>query len=95
MGGEFSDNQMFIYYYEELKEDPQKLYNKICAFLEIQPIKIEGIEKVINKGKTDKLSVEYEDIMVKANYKYIEKFAKNYPNKYSLAWLEKYRYYDK
>lgn len=90
----FDEQQILVYYYEELTEDPQKLYNKICKFLEIQPVRIEGIEKVINKGKVDKISMEYEKNIVKVNYKYIEKFAKNYPNQYSLAWLEKYRDYD-
>lgn len=87
----FNKNQILIYYYDELKENPQQLYNKICVFLEIEPMKLEGIEKVVNKGKIDEIPVAYKKILIELNYKYIVKFAENYPNKYTLAWVDKYK----
>lgn len=90
----FNDEQILVYYFDELKEDPQKLFNKICGFLEITPVEIENITQKVNEGIVSKCPPEYEKIMVSVQYKYIEKFAKNYPNQYSLAWLEKYRDYE-
>lgn len=87
----FPKEQILIYYFEELEENPQKLFNKICTFLEIQPMEIENIKKKRNKGIVEEIPAEYEKELIKLNYKNIEEFAKNYPNKYSLAWLKKYK----
>lgn len=89
----FDSHQIFIYYYEELQDDPQKLYSRICAFLEIEPIDIENVEQVYAKGVMDKISNEYKKELIQLNYGHIKKFAENYPNQYSLAWVEKYKDY--
>lgn len=85
----FPKEQILIYYFDELQEDPQKLFNKICQFLEIEPIEIDGINKKVNKGIVEEIPAEYEKELIRLNYKYIEDFAKEYPNEYSLAWLER------
>lgn len=90
-GGEFTENQILIYYYEELKGNPQKLYNKICRFLEIKPVETSIVNRAINKGIEEKIPEMYKQELVERLYPYIEKFAKSNPNKYSLAWLEKYK----
>lgn len=90
----FPKEQILIYYFDELQENPQKLFNRICEFLEIEPIEIENIDKKVNKGIVEEIPAEYEQELIKLNYKYIEEFAQAYPNKYSLAWLEKYKDYE-
>lgn len=87
----FGEQQIFIYYFEELQENPQALYGRICEFLEIQALKLEKVNKKFNKGIVEKIPSQYEKILIDKNYKNIEQFAKAYPNKYSLAWLAKYK----
>lgn len=85
----FDEEQIFIYYFEELQANPQVLYNRICDFLQLTPMSVERINKVFNKGIVEEIPVEYEKILINMNYTNIEKFAKTYPNKYSLAWFER------
>lgn len=89
----FDKNQILVYYYDELKENPQQLYNKICGFLAIEPMQIDEVASVVNKGKADEIPIAYKKTLVVLNYKYIEKLAKYYPNPYTLAWVEKYKDY--
>lgn len=93
-GRYFPRSQMLIYYFEELQESPQQLFNRIAEFLKITPMKTESVSKNPNKGIVEEIPVEYEKELVQLNYKHIEDFAKEYPNKYSLAWLEKYKDYE-
>ncbi len=83
----FADEQILIYYYDELKENPQKLYDKICDFLGINKTEVKNINRVINKGVGEEIPEECYKILAKTRRKYIEDFAENYPNEYSLKWL--------
>ncbi len=88
----FDDEQILIYYYDELKANPQKLYYKICDFLSIERIKIEGIEKPQYKGIVEEIPEKYLKEIIKVNSKYIEDFAEKYPNEFSLKWLQSIKY---
>ncbi len=82
----FDDEQILIYYYDELKENPQKLYNKICDFLGLKKVEIKNINKVINKGVGEEIPEEYYKILVNTRQKYVEDFAEKYPNNFSIKW---------
>lgn len=87
----FDDEQILIYYYDELKENPQKLYNKICDFLGIKQVEIENINEVVFEGVKEEIPFKYKEMLIEINSKYIEELVKYYPNKYSLKWLESIR----
>ncbi len=87
----FDEDHLMIYYYDELVEDPQLLYSKICDFLKIGHIKLENINQKFNKGIAQQIPSEYENVLIDLNYKYIKDLASNYPNKYSKQWLNKYK----
>ncbi len=91
----FDNEQILIYYYDELKERPQQLFNKICDFLEIKAIEIENINEVVFKGGQEELPLKYKKMIVESQAQHnIETFAKEFSNKYSLKWLDELRVKD-
>ncbi len=84
----FDDEQILIYYYDELKENPQKLYDKVCDFLGLQQVEIKNINKKVNKGVGEEIPEEYYKILVNTRRKYVEDFAEKYPSGYSEKWLD-------
>lgn len=90
--GKFFDNEkIMIFYYEELLDNPQLLFDKICRFLDIETLELENVNDIVNPGVKNEISKKYQNILVNSNYEFIKKFSSNYPNKYSLGWLEKYK----
>lgn len=87
----FNADQILVYYFDELKENPQQLYDKICNFLGLPLFELATVKKVVNKGAIGKPTHQQRKTIIDAQYPYIEKFAKHYPNEYSLRWLERYR----
>ncbi len=91
----FDNEQILVYYYDELKENPQQLFNKICSFLEIKTVEIENINRIVFKGGQEELPQKYKKMIVDSQAKYnIETFVKEFPNKYSLKWLKQLRVQD-
>lgn len=87
----FDKDQIMIFYYDELLEDSNLLFNRICDFLNIEPIQIDNLDKKYNKGIIQEIPDNYRDILIELNYQFIEKFASNYPNKYNINWLARYK----
>lgn len=87
----FDAEQILVYYFEEIKENPQQLYQKICTFLELPAFEPTNLTQIVNQGIREKPTLSQQQAMISSQYAYIEKFAKHYPNDYSLRWLAKYR----
>jgi len=87
----FDDEHLFVFHYDELQEEPQILFDKICDFLNIPRQLINDISIKINETIDHKIPEIYLNELIDLNYNYIEDYAKNHPNKYSQRWLNRYR----
>lgn len=87
----FSKNNVFVFYYEELQENPQELLDRICDFLTIPREQIPDIATKRNTGITEPIPTVYLNELVRLNYPFIEKLNSQYPNQHTEKWLQKYK----
>lgn len=89
----FDKDQVLIFYYDELKQNPQLLMDRICHFLDIETFELNNPKKKYNEGIIQEIPEKYRRILVDMNYGFIENLSIKYPSKYSSEWLEKHKQY--
>lgn len=85
----FSKDNILVYHFDELKNDPESLFNKICDFLNVEKISVPGLKAKHKKGLEHPIPQEYLDILVELNIDFIKKYS-TFENHYSKLWLKKY-----
>ncbi len=87
----FPKENIFVFFYEELLENPNLLLNQICAFLKIESIDIgKAAHERVNKGIDVNLPDKYLDLLVQSNWQYLEKMPAYFSKPYPKQWLDKY-----
>lgn len=87
----FGEEKVFVFFFDELKEAPQELMNKICLFLNIQPIKIDNLSRKVNEGVKEVISPDYLNALIDLNYPFLEKMEDYFQNEYVDRWMNKYK----
>lgn len=87
----FPPEQTLIFYYEELQENPQLLFDKVCDFLKISRHRLSNIDKKRNSGIRENIPDSFLKELAILNYPFIERFSKNHPTPYADRWREKYK----
>lgn len=84
----FGEN-IFIYYFDQLEANPQRLFNDICCFLNISKKQIKSISEKHNVANNPIYKPEYFEISSHMNLNYIEATHKIFNNRYTSMWLQR------
>ena len=88
----FPQKNIFVFFYEELLNDPSRLLNDLCIFLGIDVVDIgKAAEERVNKGIELDLPPKCLNLLINMNLPYLEKMPSFFSKKYPKEWLEKYK----
>lgn len=86
----FSEENIFVFFYEELMYEPEVLFKNICIFLNIKPHLSQRVTTKINKGIPQDIPLEYKEELIRLNYDFIVKMVDYFNSPYPITWLQKY-----
>jgi hypothetical protein len=88
----FPSNNIFIFFYEQLLDDPAKLFDDLCSFLKIDLIDIGSDSKEkVNKGMELEIPEKYLTRLIELNLDYLKKMPNYFTQNYPQEWLKKYQ----
>lgn len=83
----FKTENVFVYYYEEIKSDPKALYLKICQFFNLSTDNPPELSKKVNEGLKDKMPNDILEYLKEKNKSNIQAFYQTYPNDFTKEWV--------
>lgn len=86
----FSEKQMFIGFYDDIVQSPEKLFSSILQFLEVHPIEIDkcpGLYRKINASREKEMPLEIRYYLAKKYRKQIEQLS-HLVGSHALSWLK-------
>ena len=86
----FYGENVFVFFFEQISEDPVGLLNEICDFLGCT--RLEGINATekVNEGLAEGLPAYYRDALFDLNRCYLEEMVDFFPEHYPHDWVERY-----
>lgn len=86
----YDPSQIFLYYYEELRENPQLLFDRICDFLELEKMPIPELKNTVNEGHKHELPPSIKALFLEKNLGFLDKMIPFFDSPYPRMWKEKY-----
>lgn len=84
----FPEENVFVFFYEELLEDPNKLINNVCEFLNIKRIEFKETAKKVNPGVKQEIPDNFRKLLIDLNYPFMIKMPEYFESEYPVQWLE-------
>jgi hypothetical protein len=87
----FDEEQIFIGFYDQIKENPSDLLNNIILFLNLESYNNSFerfLHKSINSREYPKIPTHFENYLTNKYFHEIKKIHKKFDNKYTAGWLE-------
>jgi len=88
----FKSDNILIYFFEELKTDPIRLFLKICNFLGINEpcVNIKSLMKIVNKGIAGDVPSFFIKYLLSKNFHHYIEMNNYFSEKYPKEWYSKY-----
>lgn len=86
----FPKENILIYFYEELVDDPEDLLKRICNFIGVSEIESKESSRKYNEGIEYKLPDKYLTDLIELNKENLVQIANYFDQKWPQFWLEKY-----
>jgi hypothetical protein len=84
----FSENNVFVFFYEELLDNPHKLINDVCDFLNIKQLEFRTAAAKVNPGIKQEIPVHFKKLLIDLNYPFMIKMPEYFKSKYPEQWLK-------
>jgi len=84
----FPEENVLVFFYEELLDDPQKLLRKICDFLNIGPILFRHAAKKVNPGVKQEVPDSFKKQLAELNCPFMVKMPEYFESEYPVQWLK-------
>jgi len=84
----FPEENVLVFFYEELLDDPNKLLNNICNFLKIKPIEFKEATRKVNPGVKQEIPVYFKQQLIDLNYPFMVKMPEYFESEYPAQWLK-------
>lgn len=88
----FGSEQIFVGFFEQIKEEPEVLLSSLCSFLNINPSLIDRSDDLYtpkNKGHYNQIPLEVEQRLSKLFLSEIQDLHRRFDNTYTCQWLER------
>lgn len=86
----FGDDQVLVFFFEELQDHPDRLMDRICDFLGIDRITLHEVGRKVNAGLAADIPSQVLKFLVDVNYPFIENMQDYFDNTYVKSWADKY-----
>lgn len=90
----FPEEQIFIYYYEELEADSRRLFERICTFLGLEYIPNDYVSQRINPGLAFQMPPVVRDFLFDLNKENLRQMTEYFDSPFPHLWWEKYSSYE-
>ena len=83
-------NNVMIFFYEELNEDPESLYKRICDFIGVRAVELPEVKTVHNEGVKMEIPAKHLDLLIQENQYTINESHEFFNNSFTQNWVERY-----
>ena len=86
----FGEQNVCLFFYDELKEDPQKVLSKISVFLGVETLSFKDTKHKVNAAPEHEIPEHFLLRLLALNSDYLKQMASYFDQAYPQQWLKKY-----